>query len=116
MMNVSTRIKELRKEKDLKQQQLADYLGISQQSYSHYEQNKRELPVRHIVKLSKFYNVSTDYLLGTSPRRFGTFDLNSNFIQDVSLKTLLSILNRLSPNSRQELIRFLSYLDAAPKK
>lgn len=61
MGNIANRIKNLRQEKNFKQWQIAKYLDITQQSYSYYEQSKRELPMRHIVKIAEFYNVSTDW-------------------------------------------------------
>ena len=48
MTNVHVKIKNLREESRLKQRQVADYLGISQQAYSYYELDKRELPARHV--------------------------------------------------------------------
>ena len=116
MDNISARIKKLRMENNIKQRQLADYLGISQQSYSHYEQSQRELPIRYIVKIAKFYNVSTDYLLGTSTCRYGYFDLNSDFVQDVPLKNVLLSLNQLNKHNRLELVRFLFYLEESQRK
>ena len=58
MTNVHVKIKNLREESRLKQRQVADYLGISQQAYSYYELDKRELPARHVVNLAKLYNVA----------------------------------------------------------
>ena len=55
MGNIANRIKNLRQEKNFKQWQIAKYLDITQQSYSYYEQSKRELPMRHIVKIAEFY-------------------------------------------------------------
>ena len=111
MKDIANRIKNLRKEKHLKQWQIAGYLDISQQSYSYYEQNKRELPVRHIIKIAEFYNVSTDYILGIAPRRAGNFDLDSYYLQDFTMKDVVADLSSLNPNNRQELLRFLYYLN-----
>ena len=60
------RIRELREDNDLKQQQIAELLGTTQQVYSRYEQGINEIPLRHIITLSRFYNVSCDYILGES--------------------------------------------------
>ena len=59
-----SRIRDLREDKDLSQKQLAEYLKCSQVCYSYYEIGKRDIPTDVLMKLSKFYNVSTDYLLG----------------------------------------------------
>lgn len=58
------RLKELREDNDIKQQTVADYLHIKQNTYSQYENGKRQLSIDVLIKLSKFYNVSTDYILG----------------------------------------------------
>ena len=58
------RLKELREEADLQQRVLADYLNIRQNTYSQYENGQRQIPIDALIKLAKFYNVSTDYILG----------------------------------------------------
>lgn len=57
-------IRELREDHDLKQKDIAKLLGTTQQVYSRYENGENEIPVRHIITLCKFYNVSADYILG----------------------------------------------------
>ena len=65
------RIRNLREDHDIKQRQLADYLSCSQQVYSNYELGQRDIPTDVLIKLSNFYNVSVDYLLGltSNPKR-----------------------------------------------
>ena len=58
------RLREMREDNDLTQAQVAEVLGIDQRVYSNYEIGKREIPVHLLIKLSKMYEVSTDYLLG----------------------------------------------------
>lgn len=58
------RIRELREDNDLKQKDIAQYLGTTQQVYSRYEKGENDMPIRHIIALCKYYNVSADYLLG----------------------------------------------------
>lgn len=113
MTDIHDRIKDLREENHYKQRQVADYLGISQQAYSYYELDKRELPSRHVVNLAKLYQVSTDFILGMEPPATGSYDLNAKFIQGVSLKDVLINLGKLSKDGRQELIKYLSYLSNA---
>lgn len=57
-------IRSLRIDRGYTQQQIADYLGISQNTYSQYEIGVLNYPVDAVVKLADFYEVSTDYLLG----------------------------------------------------
>lgn len=60
---VYSRIRDLREDRDLKQQDLADYLNCSQVCYSRYENGQRDIPLEIISKIADFYNVSVDYLL-----------------------------------------------------
>lgn len=60
------RIRELREDNDLTQKQLAKELNCSQQVYSNYELGQRDIPTDILIKLSKFYNVSSDYILEIS--------------------------------------------------
>ena len=61
---VYRRIRDLREDSDLTQKDLAAFLNCSQQVYSNYELGQRDIPTDILIKLSKFYNVSTDYILG----------------------------------------------------
>ena len=63
------RIKEMREDKDLNQSEVAKILNVSQVAYSFYELGRRQIPVDLLVKLAKFYNTSTDYLLGLTDVR-----------------------------------------------
>ena len=58
------RIRDLREDHDIKQQDIADYLKCTQVCYSHYENGKRDIPTDVLIRLADYYNVSVDYLLG----------------------------------------------------
>ena len=58
------RLKELREAKGFTQKQLAELLNINSVTYLHYEKEQREPPLALLADLAKFYDVSTDYLLG----------------------------------------------------
>ncbi len=60
------RIRDLREDHDLTQRELAQKLNCSQQVYSNYELGQRDIPTDVLIKLSLFYNVSVDYILGIS--------------------------------------------------
>lgn len=66
MKTYNERIRELREDSDLKQKDIADYLQTTQQVYSRYENGINEMPLRHVIALSRFYNVSCDYILGVT--------------------------------------------------
>ena len=61
-----TRIRDLREDRDLRQKDVADQLQCSQVCYSYYEIGRRDIPTDVLVRLARFYNTSTDYLLGLS--------------------------------------------------
>lgn len=58
------RIRELREDNDLLQKQLAEYLHCSQVAYSRYELGTRDIPTQVLIDLARFYNTTTDYILG----------------------------------------------------
>ncbi len=63
------RLKGLREDKDLKQEDIANLLNITQSAYSYYEIGKRQIPIDALIKLAKFYNISSDYILGLTDTR-----------------------------------------------
>lgn len=64
MANYTKRIRDLREDRDIKQEHIAKALKTSQSQYSKYELGKRELPLSHLITLCKLYDVSADYILG----------------------------------------------------
>ena len=66
MITYVRRIRELREDNDKTQAEIAEILGTSQTMYARYERGANELPIRHLIKLSTFYDVSSDYILGFS--------------------------------------------------
>ena len=69
--NMYQRLRDLREDRDLKQRELAQQLGCAQRTYSNYELGNRDIPTDVLIKLSNFYGVSVDYLLGltANPKR-----------------------------------------------
>ena len=63
MNSYRRRIRDLREDHDKTQAEIAEMLGTSQTMYARYERGASELPLRHLVKLADYYNVSTDYIL-----------------------------------------------------
>ena len=58
------RLRDLREDHDLSQRKLAQIIGMSQTGYSKYETGENDIPTSILIKLSRLYNVSIDYLLG----------------------------------------------------
>lgn len=63
------RIRNLREDNDLKQEDLAKLLNCTQACYSNYENGRRDIPTEVLRTLARFYNVSVDYLLGETNRK-----------------------------------------------
>ncbi len=58
------RIRNLREDSDLTQEELAKLLNISQTTYSRYESGALDIPTQSLIKLAEYYSTSVDYLLG----------------------------------------------------
>ncbi len=65
-MDYTKRLYDLRIDSDLKQEDVAKVLKITTQAYGMYENKKRSLPIDSLITLCKFYNVTSDYILGLS--------------------------------------------------
>jgi len=69
MQEFIDKLRGLREDNDLTQAQIAKYLGTSQTMYARYERGANEMPIRHLISLCRFYNVSADYFLDTTPNK-----------------------------------------------
>lgn len=65
-MEYQKRLHDLRVDHDLRQEDVARILKITSQAYGMYENGKRSLPIEYLITLSKYYEVSSDYILGLS--------------------------------------------------
>ena len=63
-MIFSDRLKTLRKEKKLTQKELAEQIGIKQNSYSDWETGKTEPSFENLIKLADLFGISLDWLFG----------------------------------------------------
>ena len=62
------RLKDLREDRDLTQGTIAEFLNIKQNTYSQYENGRRQIPIELLIKLADYYNVSVDYVLGRTDK------------------------------------------------
>ena len=82
-------IRDLREDNDLKQKDVADYLKMSRTTYNHYELGHTSLNEDIIIKLSKFYNVSPNFILNYSSK---------NEITDVKTLKLIKLIEKENVN------------------
>lgn len=69
MIMVFKNLRALREDNDIKQFEIANYLGVSQNTYSQYETGKIALTDQILIKLADYYNVSIDYLMDRTEER-----------------------------------------------
>lgn len=101
----------LRENHNLKQKDVANILGISQQTYSNYELGKRELPSHHLKPLAELYHISLDILLDVSTEQSTlVIPKNQEFATGITMSKLIYDLNELSPFQRKELLKYMEYL------
>ena len=63
-MYVYPRLRDLREDSDLTQEDVARLLGTVREQYHKYESGKQEIPFHHVITLARFYNVTIDYIAG----------------------------------------------------
>lgn len=106
-------LKNLRKEKGISQQQLADVIGISQQSINKYENHSIEPDISTLISLANYFETSVDYLIGNTAikrkiENVRTYDLNNeetkfidNFrkLNQVQKKSILLVIENYNNKS-----------------
>ena len=112
----NNRIRELRKNLSLSQEALAEKIGTTQQAVSRMENNANDIPSDLLKKISKQFNVTTDYILGISDVKRdynGQYRMNQEMdrcydiviryqnLTEVNQKTLRCILERLEQAQKE---------------
>ena len=69
VMEMYQRIRDLREDHDLSQTEMARVLCVSQSTYSRYESGHLDIPSQVLIALSRYHNVSVDYLLGLTDEK-----------------------------------------------
>lgn len=72
------RLRDLREDRDLSQQDIAEHLGMKQPQYSRYERGIRDIPTDVLIRLAQLYNTSTDYILGLTNEKKPYYRTNIN--------------------------------------
>lgn len=98
-------IAELRKQRNLKQQEVADAIGEQKRSYAAWERGENNVPIDALIKIADFYGVPTDYLLGHDQP--GETEKN---------QTLSNIIAKLQSLPEDKLDQVLEYTDFWAKK
>lgn len=88
----SSRIKELRLSRNLNQVQLAEVLGVTKQSVSNWENDNIMPSIEMLVKISVFFSVSTDYILGLQEKKY----IDVSHLKETEIAHLRNIVEDLS--------------------
>ena len=104
------RLRLLREKNGKTQEDISKVIGTTQQIYSRYETNKTELPVRHLLNLSSYYNVSTDYLLGRIDYPKIAPEFSNSLIQNVTIGGFLCRIDSFNNKSKRLLVDYVNYL------
>lgn len=108
MLDISERLKILRKNHNYTIQTVADGIGIAVRTYQNYEYGQREISSEALLKLSDFYGVTTDYLLGRETGEPEPIDdLASQFNMTALEKKILDNYLSLPKDMRADLMEFL---------
>lgn len=110
---MKTRIKELRMEKNLSQQTLANYLGVNQTTLSKLECGLSTPDAMLVISASRFFQVSTDYVLYLSEERLSADSLLADNMHLLKkYQHLISLYQKLTPHQQKNCYNFLcSILD-----
>lgn len=111
-MRMGETLAELRKDKNLKQKDLAELLNLSIGTISNYETGSHEPDFATLNILADFFHVSTDYMLGRTNLPYDISRLNEPLIDNITISDLVNTLLNMSPEdlaSTVEYINLLSY-------
>ena len=100
------RLTQLRESNDLKKNQLAKILNVSDSCVSQYENGSSMPGCDILLRISQYFGVSVDYLLGNDGRDF-SFPLDGEFCDNIDYYTLLSYCSELNPSKRHALLTML---------
>ena len=108
MKTTSELLKDLRTDRDMTQKSIAAMLGISQQRYSKYESGRHDVPLRVLVMLATYYQVSTDFLLGRTASRRNVDALNARVTPQTTVGQLLDLVGDLSAAGRNRVLDYIA--------
>ena len=108
MKNYLEIIRGLREDRDLKQIEIANVIGTTQQHYSKYETGEYELPIRALVLLADYYGVPTDFLLGRKDWTSGIPGLERKITAKQTAGETLNQILSLSAAGRAAVVEYIT--------
>jgi transcriptional regulator with XRE-family HTH domain len=104
-MSMGERLRELRLQRNISQEEVARHIGITRSAYSHYEINNRQPVYETLIKLAAYFDVSLDYMIGGSASKHKS---ESSDTQDT--KEIMHLLKHMNQEQRKKSIRLMSDL------
>ncbi len=96
MVDIGKRLKELRIQYNMTQQQVADRVWVSKAMISSYELSTRAPSYEVLIKLSRLFGVSTDYLLGVDSKR--TLDISA--LSEKQIRLIIDLIEEMSRDKK----------------
>ena len=106
---ISERLKDFREDNDLFQKEIAEKIGISQQTYSMWENGTKIIPLKHLNTLCNIYDVNMDYFLGISNKKIKT-----NKIKTLDKKLIGSNIKKIRNDNNLTIRNLANYLNTTP--
>ena len=108
-LSIQERLKDLRVERGLTLEQLAEKTHLSKSALGSYEgDNFKDISHYALIELAKFYEVTVDYLLGRTSYRYSLDTLNEEYAPGMTVAELVDIIQHFS---RQNTVSFLDYIE-----
>lgn len=102
-MKFEERLKKLRTEKKIRQDEMANHIGVARTTYASYEQGYREPDQETLTKIADFFHVNVDYLLARTddptPRNSDVLPLN-----DIGIQVIMRAKEEMSPKAYQKFV------------
>lgn len=105
-MNFNVRLKQLRQKHKLTQSELANILGLKPTAISNYESKRNEPSFEKLISLSKYFDVSCDYLLGISDAYLPV----GGEVLDKDIVEFFALYQQMSTESVTEIKNYAKYL------
>ena len=107
MKSVQELLRDMREDRDLKQSDIAEMIGTTQQQYSKYETGESELPLRAFQILADYYGVSADYLMGRKDWSDGVPGLDKKVTGDYTAGEVMNEILDLDAAGRAAVVEYI---------
>lgn len=109
-MSFGEKLYQLRVERGIYQKELAVYLKVSVGTISNYENGVHSPDLDALCLIADYFHVSVDYLLGRTEYTAPLEELNEELVNQYTVGSILNTIIELSPDSRQNLVKYLTML------